>query len=129
MTSRLLRRGGLGASLVAAPVVLLLSAAATAQTPIPTCGGETATLVGTEGPDMLTGTEGNDVIVALGGDDLVNGGGEGIGIDVICGGEGNDTLNAGGGLIAACPGTEVTTRSRRGRPSSRSRSTSTPRCP
>src|SRR5512134_1612640 len=100
----LLRRWGLGTALVAAPAILLLSAAATAQTPIPTCGGETATLVGTEGPDVLTGTEGNDVIVALGGDDLVNGGGEGLAVDVICGGEGNDTLNAGGGAIAALSG-------------------------
>jgi Ca2+-binding RTX toxin-like protein len=101
----LLPRLGLGTALVAAPVILFLSAAtATAQTPIPTCGGETATLVGTEGPDVLTGTEGSDVIVALGGDDLVNGGGEGLGVDLICGGEGNDTLNAGGGLAAALSG-------------------------
>jgi Ca2+-binding RTX toxin-like protein len=58
------------------------------------CLGRTATIVGTESPDMLTGTTGPDVIVGLGGEDIIQGLG---GKDVICAGEENDTVNAGPG--------------------------------
>jgi hypothetical protein len=60
----------------------------------PTCDGLPATMVGTEGPNLLNGTTGNDVIVGLGGNDVIYGLG---GDDVICGGEGNDTLQGGPG--------------------------------
>ena len=55
---------------------------------LPTCQGETATIVGTPGPDRLVGTDDDDVIVALGGDDTIRGG---MGDDLICAGGGNDT--------------------------------------
>jgi Ca2+-binding RTX toxin-like protein len=67
------------------------------------CDGLVATIVGTEGDDVLVGTEGNDVIVGLGGDDVIDGlGGDdvicgGDGDDVIRGGEGNDTIHGGAG--------------------------------
>jgi Ca2+-binding RTX toxin-like protein len=56
------------------------------------CKNQTATMVGTEGPDTLTGTAGKDVVSALGGNDTVNGLN---GKDVICGGDGKDKLNGG----------------------------------
>jgi Ca2+-binding RTX toxin-like protein len=64
--------------------------------PVPTfsCGGKTATIVGTSGADVLAGTAGNDVIVGLGGNDKINGG---AGHDLICGGDGNDTIQGAGG--------------------------------
>jgi uncharacterized repeat protein (TIGR01451 family) len=54
-----------------------------------TCGGHTATIVGTEGNNTLTGTNGPDVIHGLGGNDTIRGLG---GNDIICGGRGNDRL-------------------------------------
>ena len=61
---------------------------------VPTCGGLTATIVGTEGSDVLRGTGGPDVIVGLGGSDRIVGG---SGNDVICGGGGSDTIDGGSG--------------------------------
>ena len=60
----------------------------------PSCGGKTATVVGTDEADELEGTEGTDVISGLGGDDVVNGNG---GNDVICGDDGTDSLMGGEG--------------------------------
>ena len=57
---------------------------------IPQCGGEDATIVGTDGPDVLEGTDEDDVIVGLGGNDTINGKG---GNDIICGGDGVDIIN------------------------------------
>jgi uncharacterized delta-60 repeat protein len=65
-----------------------------APPPGPFCLGETTTIVGTPGNDLLVGTPGNDVIVALGGDDSVDGGG---GNDRVCGGAGNDRISGGAG--------------------------------
>ncbi len=62
--------------------------------PLPTCKNRVATIVGTEGPDVLTGTAGDDVIVALGGDDRVVALG---GNDIVCGGDGNDQIDGGDG--------------------------------
>jgi Ca2+-binding RTX toxin-like protein len=62
--------------------------------PTPTCAGDTATILGTGGPDRIVGTPGNDVIVGLGGNDSIDGAG---GHDVICGGAGNDLLSGGAG--------------------------------
>ncbi len=59
-----------------------------------TCGGRTATIVGTAGGDVLTGTKGPDVIAALGGDDRIDGRG---GADLICAGDGADVVSGGGG--------------------------------
>ena len=53
------------------------------------CMGLPATIIGTQGNDILHGTSGNDVIVGLGGNDTVYGNG---GNDIICGGDGDDRL-------------------------------------
>ncbi len=58
------------------------------------CNGLPATIIGTNGNDVINGTPGNDVIWAGPGNDTVNGLG---GNDVICGGPGNDTLKGGSG--------------------------------
>lgn len=60
----------------------------------PTCAGVPATIVGTEGADVLEGTKVADVIVALGGDDVVT---ARSGDDLVCGGNGADTLFGGPG--------------------------------
>ncbi|OFW66407.1 MAG: hypothetical protein A2Z12_05100 [Actinobacteria bacterium RBG_16_68_21] len=59
-----------------------------------TCFGRTATLVGTNGDDLLEGGPGSDVIDGRGGNDTINGLG---GKDYLCGGAGDDTINGGGG--------------------------------
>ena len=58
------------------------------------CKGQTATLVGTNGNDVLTGTSGKNVIAGRGGNDRIAGLG---GNDVVCGGGGRDRVNGGGG--------------------------------
>lgn len=60
----------------------------------PSCAGERATLIGTDGNDELVGTDSSDVIVGFGGADQIEGLG---GDDVICGGDGNDVINGGSG--------------------------------
>lgn len=60
----------------------------------PTCAGRPATIVGTEGADLLQGTAGVDVIVGNGGDDRILAGG---GNDVICGNAGADYVQGGDG--------------------------------
>ena len=68
------------------------------------CGGVTATIVGTDGPDKLVGTPGPDVISAGNGDDTI----EALdGNDVICGGPGADTILAGGGDDTVYGGTDA----------------------
>ena len=59
-----------------------------------TCMGMPATIVGTEGDDMLRGTPGNDVILGLGGNDRIYGL---DGNDILCGGDGNDLILGGPG--------------------------------
>jgi Ca2+-binding RTX toxin-like protein len=63
-------------------------------TPMATCKGKPATIVGTEGNDKLSGTAAADVIAALGGSDKVSGA---AGNDRICGGTGKDALTGGKG--------------------------------
>jgi Ca2+-binding RTX toxin-like protein len=77
--------------IVSLPVLVIaaLSATATSAARPVTCDGLEATIVGTQGDDMLDGTAGNDVIAGLGGDDTITGG---LGDDVICGGSGDDTI-------------------------------------
>ena len=58
------------------------------------CKGLTATIVGTEGRDIIIGTSGPDVIHGLGGNDVIRGIG---GNDVICGGAGRDLIFGGRG--------------------------------
>jgi hypothetical protein len=59
------------------------------------CLGQTATRIGTNGPDTINGTNGPDVIVGMGGNDKIDGRG---GNDLVCGGDGKDTLTGGGGV-------------------------------
>lgn len=58
------------------------------------CHGLLATIVGTDGDDVIEGTPERDVIVALGGDDVIYGKG---GSDIICAGAGEDTIRGHGG--------------------------------
>jgi Ca2+-binding RTX toxin-like protein len=59
----------------------------------PTCGYP-ATIIGTEGDDVLVGTDEQDFIVGLGGDDLIRGLSND---DRLCGGDGFDTIYGGEG--------------------------------
>ncbi len=89
----------------------------------PTCGGQTATKVGTTGNDEIAGTDKRDVIVAMSGDDRIfalggrdlvcgNGGADLIkgrgDDDVLRGGGGNDSLGGGPGddLLRGGTGTD-----------------------
>jgi Ca2+-binding RTX toxin-like protein len=66
-----------------------------AAPPTTTCGGETATIVGTPRNDNnIVGTSGRDVIAALGGNDRIC---TLAGDDLICAGSVNDQLNGGAG--------------------------------
>ena len=60
----------------------------------PSCEGQPATIIGTEGADSIDGTAGDDVIVGLVGDDVLRGLG---GDDLICGGPGEDIVHGGAG--------------------------------
>jgi hypothetical protein len=72
----------------------------------PSCRGESVTIVGTAGADVLRGTGGRDVLGGLGGDDVLVGFG---GPDVVCGGRGDDRLSGGPGadVLVGGPGTDV----------------------
>jgi Ca2+-binding RTX toxin-like protein len=85
---------GLSAGLAVATALTLFAAGAGKGQSGPTCFGREATIVGTDGPDVLTGTPGTDVIVGLGGDDRID---AGAGDDFVCGGDGNDTILGGDG--------------------------------
>ena len=63
----------------------------TTNTVVPpaTCFGMTATMVGTDGDDVLIGTGNADVIIGGGGDDVIKGRG---GDDIICAGGGDDSV-------------------------------------
>ena len=77
------------------PIPTSTATATPTRTPIPpTCNGLPATIVGTDGPDVINGTNGADVIVGLGGDDEIFGA---VGNDTICGNDGNDKLKGGTG--------------------------------
>jgi hypothetical protein len=91
------RRKGLSLILTTATLGALLAVpfateAASAATPM--CFGQKATIVGTNGDDVIKGTPKADVIVAKGGNDVISGGG---GKDRICAGSGHDTIGAGVG--------------------------------
>jgi glucose/arabinose dehydrogenase len=60
----------------------------------PTCAGIRATIVGTDGSDVLRGSPRRDVIAGLAGNDRVS---ALAGNDLICGGRGSDTLRGGAG--------------------------------
>jgi len=56
---------------------------------IPTCQGQEATCIGTEGDDVVIGSDVDDVIVVGKGNDVVH---ADAGDDLVCGGPGNDSL-------------------------------------
>jgi Ca2+-binding RTX toxin-like protein len=91
---------GMRAAAVAAVLaaLFLVGSALGAEPPkeeeVPRCHNARATIVGTEGPDVLRGTPGRDVIVGLGGDDEIFGG---LGNDIVCGGPGADLIHGGRG--------------------------------
>lgn len=58
------------------------------------CAGREATIVGTDGRDVIEGTRHADIIAALGASDVVDGGG---GNDLICDGSGKDVVRGGRG--------------------------------
>lgn len=60
----------------------------------PRCHGRQATIVGTDGDDLLHGTPGRDVIWGGLGDDTIYGS---LGNDLICGGPGSDLIHGGRG--------------------------------
>ena len=66
------------------------------------CNGLNVTIVGTNGPDVITGTLRDDVIHGLGGNDFIDGS---AGNDTICGGDGNDILTGGDGNDTLIAGT------------------------
>jgi Ca2+-binding RTX toxin-like protein len=72
----------------------LLAAAVPPQEEPPRCHGRRATIVGSEGDDVLHGTPGRDVIWGGGGDDEIYGS---LGNDLICGGPGSDLIHGGRG--------------------------------
>ena len=94
---RLLRMTAVSAALLCAFVIgKPAQARRTAAAPLPgvvTCGGIEATIVGTEGDDVIQGTDGHDVIVGLGGNDVIR---AGDGEDRVCGGPGNDLIEGQG---------------------------------
>jgi Ca2+-binding RTX toxin-like protein len=60
----------------------------------PRCQGVKATVVGSDGDDVLRGKGGEDVIVARGGNDQIF---TGEGQDRVCAGDGDDLVDTGGG--------------------------------
>jgi Ca2+-binding RTX toxin-like protein len=77
---------------VVAFIAVTASGAETGATPM--CDDKAATIVGTNGDDVIQGTEKADVIWAGPGDDTVYGG---LGNDIICGGAGDDLIHGGRG--------------------------------
>ncbi|HMJ72797.1 MAG TPA: calcium-binding protein [Solirubrobacterales bacterium] len=89
---------GLGRGLVIAFAALaaavFIAAAPAEEEDVPRCHGRRATIVGTEGNDVLRGTPGRDVIWGGGGDDEILGS---LGNDLLCGGPGDDLIHGGRG--------------------------------
>jgi hypothetical protein len=86
--------------------VLPLQLSAPAQAAIPTCLGKPATIVGSNGSDVIYGTKFPDVIASLAGDDRVH---ALAGNDLVCGGDGNDVVLDGYGTDVVDGGTGVDT--------------------
>jgi Ca2+-binding RTX toxin-like protein len=78
-----------------------LAAATPSEEEAPRCHGARATIVGTEGDDVLRGTSERDVICGGGGDDAILGS---LGNDVLCGGPGADLIHGGRGNDLASAG-------------------------
>jgi Ca2+-binding RTX toxin-like protein len=90
-------------TIAAAGTLAVLTAGATGSSAdsTTTCFGEKATIVGTEGDDVIAGTKRDDVIVALGGNDTID---ARDGDDLVCAGDGNDIVNGGDGFVSGIDG-------------------------
>ena len=75
-------------------IVATATAGAAEEEEPPRCHGRRATIVGTEGNDVIHGTPHRDVIWGGGGDDVIYGN---LGNDLICGGPGSDVIHGGRG--------------------------------
>ena len=82
-----------GAALLASLAAATVAAPSAAAEKV-TCRGKVATIVGTQGPDVLVGTNGRDIIAGLGGNDVIKGLG---GHDLICAGRGADRVEGNQG--------------------------------
>jgi Ca2+-binding RTX toxin-like protein len=106
-TLRLVKRLGRGFVVAAAALgaVFALGIGAGEEEEDPRCHGRRATIVGTDGADVLHGTPSRDVIWAGGGDDEAFGS---LGNDLVCGGPGDDLVHGGRGndVVDGGPGTD-----------------------
>ncbi len=85
----------LPAALTALLAASFVAAAPAAEEPEPPrCHGKKATIVGTDGDDVIHGTRGPDVIWGGPGNDTIYGA---LGNDTICGGPGDDVIRGGRG--------------------------------
>jgi Ca2+-binding RTX toxin-like protein len=91
VTRRIAAIALLGA-LVAAFLAVTASGAESGARPM--CDGKVATIVGTDGNDVIHGTDKSDVIWGGPGNDKIYGG---LGNDIICGGPGDDLIHGGRG--------------------------------
>jgi Ca2+-binding RTX toxin-like protein len=82
------------AGVAVAALVFAAAAPAAEEEEVSRCHGRRATIVGTEGDDVLTGTPERDVIWGGGGDDTILGS---LGNDLLCGGPGADLIHGGRG--------------------------------
>ncbi|MBT8208391.1 MAG: hypothetical protein KJO18_08970 [Acidimicrobiia bacterium] len=89
----MMNRRTIGLVAVMACLVWFLPTAASGAT-VHRCDGLVATIVGTDGPDIIRGTPKRDVIVGLAGNDKILGLGN---HDTICGGKGRDIIAGGSG--------------------------------
>jgi Ca2+-binding RTX toxin-like protein len=87
--------------LISAVLTVLATSSGAPADSAATCLGERATIVGTEGDDLIAGTSKDDVIVALAGNDVINAHG---GDDLVCAGDGNDRIDAGDGFFDGIDG-------------------------
>ncbi|MCP3974957.1 MAG: calcium-binding protein [bacterium] len=86
-------RGAVGLSTVALVFsALLIAIPSPSSAAAVSCDGQTATIIGTSGDDILDGTSDRDVIAGLGGNDIITGL---AGEDVLCGGSGDDEIRGG----------------------------------
>jgi Ca2+-binding RTX toxin-like protein len=85
----------LSLAIIATGLVAIATAGAeTQEEETPRCHGRRATIVGTDGPDVIRGTPARDVIWGGKGDDTIYGS---LGNDLICGGPGADVIHGGRG--------------------------------
>lgn len=93
-TASLARLVGGGATVAAVATLAIVGLTTSSDAGGATCRGQAATIVGTDGRDVINAGPGRDVIAARGGNDDID---AGAGRDLVCGGAGRDRLDGGGG--------------------------------